>query len=284
MRKVSRLKLGALLAATFAAMALAEPASADPTLVRIESGELRGVEADGVISFKGIPYAAPPVGPLRWRAAQPVTPWPGVLDATAFGPSCMQPDDVRKSEDCLTLNVWRPAAAPAPVPVMVWIYGGALVHGSTPLYPADALARQGVIVVSMNYRMGRLGFFAHPALAAEAPGEPHGNYGYLDQLAALQWVKRNIASFGGDPDQVTIFGESAGGGSVLAHLVSPMSTGLFQRAILQSPGTPGARAAVIPSSDLPTAEKIALDWTRSLGIADEGRRRCRRCARCRRTS
>jgi para-nitrobenzyl esterase len=203
MRKVSRLKLGALLAATFAAMALAEPASADPTLVRIESGELRGVEADGVISFKGIPYAAPPVGPLRWRAAQPVTPWPGVLDATAFGPSCMQPDDVRKSEDCLTLNVWRPAAAPAPVPVAVWIYGGALVHGSTPLYPADALARQGVIVVSMNYRMGRLGFFAHPALAAEALGEPHGNYGYLDQLAALPWVKRNIASFGGDPDSMT---------------------------------------------------------------------------------
>jgi para-nitrobenzyl esterase len=270
MRKVSRLKLGALLAATFAAMALAEPASADPTLARIESGELRGVEADGVISFKGIPYAAPPVGPLRWRAAQPVTPWPGVLDATAFGPSCMQPDDVRKSEDCLTLNVWRLAAAPAPVPVMVWIYGGALVHGSTPLYPADALARQGVIVVSMNYRMGRLGFFAHPALAAEAPGEPHGNYGYLDQLAALQWVKRNIASFGGDPDQVTIFGESAGGGSVMVHLTSPLSRGLFQRAILQSPGVPTARAKVIPLTELADAERMGSDYARSLGITEEG--------------
>jgi para-nitrobenzyl esterase len=167
---------------------------------------------------------------------------------------------------------------------MVWIHGGAMVRGSATLYPLQAIAAQGVVAVSMNYRLGRLGFFAHPALAADAPAEVRCNYGFLDQRAALQWVQRHAAAFGGDPKQVTIFGESAGGGSVLAHLVSPMSTGLFQRAILQSPGTPGARAAVIPSSDLPTAEKIALDWTRSLGIADEGRRRCRRCARCRRTS
>ena len=148
----------------------------------------------------------------------------------------MQPDDVPKSEDCLTLNVWRPAtASAAPLPVMVWIYGGALVHGRTALYPADALAKQGIIVVSMNYRMGRLGFFAHPALVAEAPDDVRGNYGYMDQRAALQWVQRNIAAFGGNPTAVTIFGESAGGGSVLVHLTSPLSRGLFQRAIMQSP-------------------------------------------------
>jgi para-nitrobenzyl esterase len=183
----------------------------------------------------------------------------------------MQTDDLPKSEDCLTLNVWRPAeAADAPLPIMVWIYGGALAHGNTPQYPADALARQGVIVVSLNYRMGRLGFFAHPALAEEAPDEPRGNYGYLDQLAALQWVKRNIAAFGGDPGKVTIFGESAGGGSVMAHMVSPLSRGLFQRAILQSPGVPTARAGVLPLTELGRAEQQAVEYARSVGIESDG--------------
>lgn len=209
--------------------------------VAIEGGSVRGVTADGVVSFKGIPYAAPPVGDLRWRDPQPVKPWEGVLDAKEFGPSCMQVDDLPKSEDCLTLNVWRPAAtSDKPMPVMVWIYGGALVHGNTPQYPGAALASQGVVVVSINYRMGRLGFFAFPALAKEAPDEVHGNYGYMDQLAALKWVQHNIAGFGGDRKNVTIFGESAGGGSVMAHLTSPMSRGLFARAILQSPGVPTA--------------------------------------------
>jgi para-nitrobenzyl esterase len=183
----------------------------------------------------------------------------------------MQADDVPKSEDCLFLNVWRPAVASAqPFPVMVWIHGGAMVHGSSTIYPGDALAAQGVVVVSMNYRMGRLGFFAHPALAAEAPDDVRGNYGYMDQLAVLKWVQRNIAAFGGDPKQVTIFGESAGGGSVLVHLVSPLSRGLFQRAIIQSAGTPGGRAKVIPSSDLVTAEKIAGDWAKSVGVTGDG--------------
>lgn len=132
----------------------------------------------------------------------------------------MQTDDLPKSEDCLTLNVWRPASkSSAPLPVMVWIYGGALAHGNTPQYPADALAAQGVIVVSMNYRMGRLGFFAHPALTEEAPDDPRGNYGYMDQLAAIKWIKRNIAAFGGDPEKVTIFGESAGGGSIMGDYI-----------------------------------------------------------------
>ena len=208
---------------------------------------------------------------LRWRAPQPAKPWDGVLEANAFGPSCMQTDDLPKSEDCLTLNVWRPAAVSnAPLPVMVWIYGGALAHGNTPQYPADALAAQGVIVVSMNYRMGRLGFFAHPALTTEAPEDPTGNYGYLDQLAALKWVQRNIAAFGGDPNRVTIFGESAGGGSAMAHLISPMSRGLFHAAILESPGVPTARAEVTPLTPLDDAKKRATAYARSVGIEDDG--------------
>jgi para-nitrobenzyl esterase len=172
----------------------------------------------------------------------------------------MQTDDVLKSEDCVLLNVWRPAAVSAqPFPMMVWIHGGAMVHGSSTIYPGDALAAQGVVVVGLNYRLGRLGFFAHSALAAEAPDDVRGNYGYMDQLAVLKWVQRNIAAFGGDPKQVTIFGESAGGGSVLAHLVSPLSRGLFERAIIQSAGTPGGRAKVIPSTDLAAPEKMADD-------------------------
>lgn len=153
---------------------------------------------------------------------------------------------------------------------MVWIYGGALVHASTSICPGDALARQGVIIVSMNYRMGRLGFFAHPALAAEAPDEPIGNYGFLDQRAALQWVKRNIAAFGGDPMNVTIFGESAGGGSVMVHLTSPLSRGLFEKAMMQLPGIPTARAKVIPLTEFAQAEKMAVDYARSVGVTVEG--------------
>jgi para-nitrobenzyl esterase len=153
---------------------------------------------------------------------------------------------------------------------MVWIYGGALVHGSTRLYPADGLAAQGIVVVSVNYRMGRLGFFAHPALASEAPDDVRGNYGYMDQLAALKWVQRNIAAFGGDPKTVTIFGESAGAGSVLVHLTSPLSRGLFQRAILESPGVPTTRAKVTPLTELGDAEKMAVEYARSLGVAGDG--------------
>lgn len=246
-------------------------AAAEPTLATISSGQLQGVEANGVISFKGIPYATPPLGDLRWRAPQPVEPWSGIRNASAFGPSCMQTDDLPKSEDCLTLNVWRPAPGQSELyPVMVWIYGGALAHGNTPLYPADALAAQGVVVVSMNYRIGRLGFFAYPALAAERPNEPVGNYGYLDQLAALKWVQQNIAAFGGDAGRVTIFGESAGGGSVMSHMISPMSRGLFQGAILQSPGLPTAREEALAQTPLAEAEKQALAYAHSLGIDNDG--------------
>ncbi len=245
-------------------------ASASGPEVRTLEGVVRGVSINDVTSFKGIPFAAPPVGALRWRPPQPVKPWAQTLDATKFGPSCMQTDDLPKSEDCLTLNVWRPAKVSSPLPVMVWIYGGALAHGNTPQYPGDALARQGVVFVSMNYRMGRLGFFAHPALTAEAPDEVHGNYGYLDQIAALKWVQRNIAAFGGDPKNVTIFGESAGGGSVMVHLVSPLSQGLFERAILQSPGIPTGRAKAIPLTPLADAETSGVTYAKSLGITDDG--------------
>jgi len=261
------LRIALCLAFSFSLTMLVHAQATDPAIVKTENGLVRGVVANGVISWKGIPYAKPPIGELRWRVPQSVQAWSEVKDATKFGPACMQTDDIPKSEDCLTLNVWRPAAAAEhPLPVMVWIYGGALVHGSTAMYPLDAIAAQGVVAVSMNYRMGRFGFFAHPALAAEAPNDVRGNYGYMDQLAALEWVKRNIAAFGGDPAQVTIFGESAGGGSVLVHIVSPMSRGRFQRAILQSPCAPCERAGVLPASDLAKAEKIAVDWSGSVGV------------------
>src|SRR6202049_4145944 len=242
--------------------------------VRTQAGHVRGHERDinGVLSFKGIPYAAPPVGKLRWRAPQPAQHWNGVRDATKFGPECMQTtDEVPKSEACLTLNVLRPATSAKELPVMVWIYGGANVRGQTSLYPqGDALAKLGVIFVSMNYRMGRLGFFAHPALLAETPDEPHGNYGYMDQRSALQWVQRNISAFGGNPKAVTLFGWSSGGGSVVAHLTSPLSRGLFQRAIMMSPGFPAPRAKAGPLTELSVAETMAVDYARSLGITAEG--------------
>lgn len=247
-----------------------QPMINDPTLVQIDSGQVRGVATGDVISFKGIPYAAPPVGNLRWRVPQPVQPWSDVRIADKFGAECMQTDPVLKSEDCLFLNVWKPAASDQPLPVMVWIYGGALAHGQTSLYSADRLAAQGVIVVSMNYRMGRLGFFAHPALAQEAPNDVHGNYGFMDQLAALKWVQRNIAAFGGNPEQVTLFGESAGGGSTMVHLTSPLSRGLIHRAILQSPGVPTARSKVIPLTELADAKQMAVEYARSVGVNGNG--------------
>ena len=159
MRSVQVLKLAIVFATiVFVQATVGRTATPDSTVVKIDSGSLRGRVANGVVSFKGIPYAKPPVAELRWRAPQPANAWSGLREATAFGPECMQTDDVPKSEDCLTLNVWRPADGKAPLPVMVWIYGGALVHGQTSLYPADNLARQSVVVVRMNYRMGRLGF------------------------------------------------------------------------------------------------------------------------------
>lgn len=202
-------------------------------IVATDAGPVRGTTEKGVEAFKGIPFAAPPVGPLRWRAPQPSARWTGVRDASAYGHDCMQkpfPSDAAPlgttpSEDCLVANVWRPAGA-RKLPVLVWIYGGGFVNGgsSPPTYSGEAMAAKGMVFVSFNYRLGRFGTFAHPALTtANADDGLLANYGYMDQLAALRWVHRNIAAFGGDPAKVTIVGESAGGFSVHALLTSPMA-------------------------------------------------------------
>lgn len=217
-----------------------------PLTVTTQQGQLAGSIDGEAIAFKGIPYAAAPIGDLRWREPQPTSAWKGVRRATTFGKSCIQPTfDASmdgsnsvgsQSEDCLSLNVWKPRANPATKrPVMVWIHGGAFVIGSSnlPAWSGAPLASKGAVVVNLNYRLGQLGFFAHPALEKEKPGGPV-NFGLLDQIAALQWVKQNIAAFGGDPNNVTIFGESAGGQSVLALMASPLAKGLFQKGIAQS--------------------------------------------------
>ena len=210
-------------------------------LARTEAGDVRGCQRDGsgVVAFKGIPYAAAPVGPLRWRAPRPPTPWHGVRDALAFGAGCLSAleNDRRpgpRDEDCLYLNVWTAAKqADEKRPVMVWIHGGGFQFGSSanPATDGAPSAAKGVVVVSFNYRLGVLGFLAHPGLDSEAPS---GNYGLQDQLAALRWVKANIADFGGDPDNVTLFGESAGAMAVGILMASPLAHGLFHKAIGES--------------------------------------------------
>jgi para-nitrobenzyl esterase len=257
-----------------------------PPIVRVEGGDVQGVVADGVESFKGIPFAAPPVGEWRWRRPQKALIWTGVRQATEFGADCMQgrfgpppppgaPPARVPSEDCLYLNVWRPAAATARLPVMVWIHGGGFVGGSgaSPFTSGAQLAKQGVVLVSINYRLGRFGFFAFPALSRERPDELKANYAYMDQIAALQWVKRNIAAFGGDPDNVTIFGFSAGGVSVHSLLASPLARGLFHKAIAQSAGSrdsvltarPMREDGADPNYPI-SAETIGSTFARSMGI------------------
>ena len=237
---------GAALAAALAmgaAHAGAEPVS---TKVSTQGGLLQGVDKDGVTSWLGIPFAAAPVGDLRWRAPQPAPTWTGVKAADHFGPGCMQNVSPTTpgagypiNEDCLYLNVWAADGPTTPKrPVMVWIHGGGFNIGATswPQTDGTALARRGVILVSTSYRLGKFGFFAHPALTHEADGAPAGNYGLMDLMAALKWVKANISAFGGDPDNVTIFGESAGGGAVSMLMASPQARGLFEKAIAESPG------------------------------------------------
>ena len=226
-------------------LACAASAWALDSAVSVDSGRIRGTVANGVAAFKGIPYVAPPVGPLRWKPPQPVAAWKDVRSATAFGPACPQPPILEKmwgikyrtDEDCLGLNVWTAAASPSEMrPVMVWIHGGAFISGSSEGTGTEGpeLARQGIVVVSFNYRLGPLGFLALPSLSRESAQGVSGNYGLLDQIAALEWVKRNIRTFGGDPGKVTIFGESAGAGSVCMLVASPLARGLFHGAIMQS--------------------------------------------------
>jgi para-nitrobenzyl esterase len=212
--------------------------SGTETVVSIDSGLLAG-GGTTIRSYKGIPYAAAPVGELRWKAPQPAKPWKGIRVAKSFPPNCPQSALVPgpQSEDCLGLNVWTPARAGGPkLPVMVWIHGGGFQLGASAqsVYDGEPLAAQGVVLVSLNYRMGIFGFLAHPALSRESPHGVSGNYGMLDMVAALRWVKRNISAFGGDPDNVTIFGESAGGTAVCLLMVMPEAKGLFQRVIAES--------------------------------------------------
>ncbi len=279
-----KLALGVLVTSLVCVSACAEARPPVGPQVKIDSGAIAGATADGVEAFKGIPFAAPPVGDLRWRAPQSVKAWTGVRDATQYGHDCMQtpfPSDAAPlgttpDEDCLVANVWRPAGTKPgqKLPVMVWIYGGGFVNGgsSPAVYAGDGLARKGVIMVSFNYRIGRFGFFGFPALTqADADHGLLGNYGFMDQIAALKWVQRNAAAFGGDPANVTIFGESAGGGSVHTLLTTPLAKGLFARAIVQSGGGRGYLMGDRRlSQDLPTAkssETLGLALAEKNGIA-----------------
>ncbi|MDM9382352.1 carboxylesterase family protein [Chlorogloeopsis sp. ULAP01] len=260
-------------------------AQMDGKRVKIEPGVIEGAVSGDVLSFKGIPYAAPPVANLRWRSPQPVQPWKGVRKAIQYGNDCVQqpiPGDAGASgstrgEDCLVLNVWRPANIKSgqKLPVMVWIHGGGFLNGaaSVPFFDGSQFARQGVILVGINYRLGRMGFFAHPALSAENH-RPLANYALLDQLAALKWVQKNIEAFGGDPNQVTIAGESAGGISVVHLLTWPAARGLFHRAAVLSGG---GRSYIVQHrklkeaiSSLPSAEESGIEFAKSVGISDTG--------------
>ena len=223
------------------------PAGAEPDrgpVVKVEQGLVSGARSDQIAIFKGIPYAAPPVENLRWRPPQPATLWSGIRPAVTFGAACLQPtgaanfggDPGPVSEDCLTLNVWAPQRA-RNAPVMVWVHGGGHRFGSSsqPYYDGAAFARDGVVFISLNYRLAGLGFFAHPALTKEAGAKtPLGNYGLMDQMAALRWVRRNAAAFGGDPRNVTIVGESSSAVDVQALMAIPTAGGLFQKAIIES--------------------------------------------------
>lgn len=249
--------------------------------VQLDSGPVSGVQEDEIWVFKGIPYAAPPVAELRWRAPQPVTPWEEVRLCNTFGPACPQPSQAEifylaageTAEDCLYLNVWSPAkSTDERLPVMVWIHGGSFEtgSGSMAVYDGRKLASAGVVVVTINYRLGPLGFLAHPLLSAESSLGVSGNYGLLDQIAALQWVQKNIAGFGGDPARVTVFGESAGAISILDLLVSPLADGLFQRAIAQSGILLDRGFEVSTNGTLDAAEQEGVEFARLLGVDETG--------------
>ncbi len=247
----------------------------DPTIVETENGLVQGSISENLRVFKGIPFAAPPAGDLRWKAPQPVQKWEGIKQTTTYAPSPFQFGNppAGKSEDCLYLNVWTPAKSDKEkLPVMVWIYGGGFSFGTTadPVCNGTALTKKGVVVVAIPYRVGQIGFLAHPELSAEDPNNVSGNYGLLDQIAGLKWVQNNIAAFGGDPDKVTIFGESAGGISVSMLCASPLAKGLFSGAISQSGGSFGpTRPTTYPGENMRTlksAEKSGLQFMKDAGV------------------
>lgn len=267
MKKIS-LILGFILSAAFSYAQLSP--------VKVEEGTLEGTVQDGLTIYKGIPFAAPPVGNLRWKAPQPAEKWTGVRVADKFAPGPIQGGNIPsgKSEDCLYLNVWTPAkTAREKVPVLVWIYGGGFNAGATSEtnYNGEKLAKKGVVLVTIAYRVGQLGFLAHPELSAENPDKVSGNYGLLDMIAGLQWVKKNIAAFGGDPNKVTIFGESAGGIAVSQLCASPLAKGLFHGAISQSGGSFGpSRVVTFPGENMKSlkdAEAAGEAYVKGAGFA-----------------
>ena len=282
-RRLAIAVLTGILAACGQPQVTQERQAIDTTRITTQSGDVSGSVEDGVVSYKGIPYAKPPVGDLRWRAPQAIGNWGDVLQANTYGNDCMQipfaadeaPLRTTPAEDCLYLNVWKPEAARPGnnLPVIVWIYGGGWVNGgvSPAVYDGAPTARKGTIFVSFNYRLGRFGFFAHPALTtANEDDGLLGNYGYMDQLAALKWVQDNIGAFGGDPDKVTIMGESAGGGSVVNLLTSGQADGLFQQAVAMSaPARMDARLKPL-HSDGPDAEDDGIGFSEWAGVTGDG--------------
>src|SRR5664280_1030801 len=247
-----------------------------PAPVRVESGLLQGTSEDMLTVYRGIPFAAPPVGDLRWCAPQPLSKWEGVRQATKFAPGPIQGGNPPsgKSEDCLYLNIWTPAKSESDrIPVLIWIYGGGFGGGATSEknYSGENLAKKGVVLVSIAYRVGQLGFLAHQELSRESPNHVSGNYGMLDMIAGLQWVQKNIAAFGGNPKRVTIFGESAGGIAVSMLCASPLAKGLFQGAISQSGGSFGpVLGGGGPGENvqpLAVAEKAAAAFLSAAGVA-----------------
>ena len=280
------MRIESFFAAVLTAVALVGCSPANPVL-EIEGGKVQGVESSvkGVYIYKGIPFAAPPVGELRWKEPQPVVPWEGVKVADTFGPGAMQAkhdssnpwtsefywEDPEFSEDCLYLNVWTPAPGKAgkKLPVAMWIHGGAYTGGwgYEPEFDGKVWAEKGVVLVTVNYRLGIFGFLNHPFLADESPNHVSGNYGILDQVAALKWVHANIAAFGGDPDNITILGQSAGAGSVKTLVSSPLTGDLIKKAIIQSGGGVNVRPAGAPAQPAGSmmdfagsAWKAVFDW------------------------
>jgi len=270
MKKITFLIAGLFL--SFSGLVVAQ----QPAPVKVEQGIIQGAFEDGLSVYKGIPFAAPPVGDLRWRAPQPAANWEGVKQTINFAPGPMQGGNPPsgKSEDCLYLNVWSPAkSANEKVPVLVWIYGGGFGAGATSEWPysGEKLAKKGVVLVSIAYRVGQLGFFAHPELSAENQNHVSGNYGLLDMIAGLKWIKQNIAALGGDPDKVTIFGESAGGIAVSMLCASPLAKGLFQGAISESGGSfgPSRQTKTYPGENMKRlnyAESDGEIYLKSAGV------------------
>lgn len=267
----------ASLALTIAVSAPSQAASGP--VVDSPAGRAEGVTGEGVNVFKGLPYAQAPIGPLRFHAPLPLARWQGVRDATRFGPACFQPvprqasiysnPPPAQSEDCLSLNIWTPNAASG-APVFVWIHGGSLTggYGSESLYDGAKMAQRGIVVVTINYRLGPLGYLAHPGLSAESKAGVSGNYGLLDQVAALRWVQTNIAAYGGDPSNVTIAGESAGGLSVMYLMATPLARGLFAKAIAESAYMMNAPALKSGAYSWPSAEDIGAAVATRIGAAD----------------